>query len=77
VGVALLTTRGLGGFYTQAGLIPLDDPRFVELVREVQVETFHETFRATAYVCFASILPALLLQPLLRFRPQADRNADV
>ena len=28
VGVALLTTRGLSGFYAEAGLIPLDDPRF-------------------------------------------------
>jgi len=77
VGVALLTTRGLGGFYAQAGLIPLDDPRFVDLVRDVQVDTFHETFRATAYVCFATIIPALLLQPPFWRRSTRDRDAAV
>jgi hypothetical protein len=61
VGVALLTTRGLGGFYADAGLIPLGDPRFEDLVEGLQVESFQETFLATAVVCFLAILPALLL----------------
>jgi MFS family permease len=61
VGVALLTTRGLGGFYAEAGLIPLDDPRFEDLVEGLQVESFQETFLATAVVCFIALLPALLL----------------
>lgn len=61
VGVALLTTQGLGSFYEQAGLVPLDDPRFVEQVQSLQVDTFRDTFLATAAVCLVSILPALLL----------------
>jgi EmrB/QacA subfamily drug resistance transporter len=61
VGVALLTTRGLGGFYAEAGLIPLDDPRFTELVEGLTVESFAESFRVTALVCFAAVVPALLL----------------
>jgi MFS family permease len=71
VGVALLTTRGLSGFYAEAGLVPLDDPHFSELIRGLQVDAFQETFIVTAIVCFASMLPALLLSPLpwLRNRP--------
>ena len=60
VGVALLTTRGLGGFYAEAGLIPLDDPRFVDLVQRPRGRP-SATFLVTAAVCFATILPALLL----------------
>jgi MFS family permease len=61
VGVALLTTRGLSGFYAEAGLIPLDDPRFETLLRNLQVDAFRETFLVTAAVCFATLLPALFL----------------
>jgi MFS family permease len=61
VGVALLTTRGLGSFYAEAGLIPLDDPRFAELLRAVQVDTFRETFLFTGFIAFATALPALFL----------------
>jgi hypothetical protein len=61
VGVALLTSRGLGSFYTQAGLIPLDDPRFEELVIGVQVDTFQEVFLVTGIICLLTVLPALLL----------------
>ena len=64
VGVALLTSRGLGGFYAEAGLIPLDDPRFGQLVRDLQVESFNESFLVAAGVSFATVLPALLLSPL-------------
>jgi MFS family permease len=59
VAVALLTTRGLGGFYAEAGLVALDDPRFVELIQGIQVESFRETFVAAAVVCALSIVPAL------------------
>ena len=61
VGVALLTTRGLGSFYSQAGLIPLDDPEFESQLRTLQVDSFQDTFIVTAAVCFATLLPALLL----------------
>ena len=61
VGVALLTTRGLSGFYAEAGLVPLDDPRLAEILRGLQVDSFQDTFIVTAAVCFASVLPALLL----------------
>ena len=61
VGVALLTTRGLSGFYAEAGLIPLDDPRFEQLLEGLQVDAFQETFAVTAAVCFATLAPALLL----------------
>jgi MFS family permease len=61
VGVALLTSRGLGGFYAEAGLIPLDDPTFQDLVIGVQVSTFHEVFLVTGLICLVSVLPALLL----------------
>lgn len=62
VGVALLTTRGLGSFYAEAGLVPLDDPRLVEILRGLQVDSFRDTFLVTAVVCFATILPALALR---------------
>ncbi|HEY7268369.1 MAG TPA: MFS transporter, partial [Dehalococcoidia bacterium] len=63
VGVGLLTTRGLGGFYAQAGLIPLDDPSYVDHVKTLEIGAFHDTFLAAAIVCFATIIPALLLRP--------------
>jgi hypothetical protein len=61
VGVALLTTRGLSGFYAEAGLIPLDDPRLEDLLQGLQVDAFQETFLVTGAVCLAAVLPALLL----------------
>jgi len=61
VGVALLTTRGLGGFYAEAGLVPLDDPRFEELVRGLEVDAFQEVFLVTAAVCILAVLPALVM----------------
>jgi MFS family permease len=61
VGVALLTSRGLGSFYTQAGLIPLDDPGFEDRLLDLQVDAFQETFLVTAIVCFATMGLALLL----------------
>ncbi|HXH21130.1 MAG TPA: MFS transporter [Dehalococcoidia bacterium] len=61
VGVALLTTRGLGGFYAEAGLIPLDEPKYIELLVSLEVDAFQDTFRVTGLVCMATALPALLL----------------
>jgi len=61
VGVALLTTRGLGGFYAEAGLLPLGDPRFADMVVELQVDAFREVFLVTAAVCLLAMLPAALL----------------
>jgi MFS family permease len=61
VGVALLTTHGLSGFYAEAGLIPLDDPHFEDLLQGLQVDAFQETFLVTGTVCFVAMLPALLL----------------
>ncbi len=69
VGVALLTTRGLSGFYSAAGLIPLDDPGFESQLRDLQVDSFRDTFIATAAVCFATLLPALLLGRGRRAKP--------
>jgi MFS family permease len=61
VGVALLTSRGLGGFYAEAGLIPLDDPAFEDLVRGLQVDAFRETFLVTGILSYIAIPVALLL----------------
>jgi MFS family permease len=61
VGVALLTTRGLGGFYAEAGLIPLDDPRYVEILTGLTVESFTRAFTVTALVCFLATIPAFFL----------------
>jgi len=61
VGVALLTTRGLGGFYAEAGLVPLGDPRYADLLRGLEVSSFRDTFLVTGLVCFAAAIPAALL----------------
>ena len=71
VGVALLTTRGLGSFYAEAGLIRLDDPQFEELLRGLQVDAFQETFVVTAIVCFLTAIPAILVS-----RDQAKGGAE-
>lgn len=61
VGIALLTSRGLGRFYERAAGIALDDPAYRRLVTEFEVTTFSETFVVTALVCFFAVLPALWL----------------
>jgi MFS family permease len=61
VGVALLTTHGLSGFYASAGLIPLDDPRYAELIKGLELGSFSDTFVVAALVCFAIAIPAALL----------------
>ncbi|MPZ48184.1 MAG: MFS transporter [Dehalococcoidia bacterium] len=61
VAVALLTSRGLSGFYAEAGLIPLDDPNYAELLANLQVDSFSETFFVSALACFATLIPAAFL----------------
>ncbi len=61
IGVALLTSRGLGRFYERAGTIALDDPRYREWVTEFEVSTFSETFTGAAIVCLLAVIPALLI----------------
>jgi MFS family permease len=61
IGVALLTSRGLGSFYQQAGTIPLDSPEFRKMVTGLEVSTFSDTFVAAAVVCLIAVVPALLI----------------
>ncbi len=67
VGVALLTTHGLSGFYASAGLVPLNDPHYGELIQGLELGSFRDTFEVTAAVCFAIAIPAAML----------GRNAEV
>ncbi len=61
IAVALLTSRGLGSFYTEAGLVPLNDPNFVQKIGVLQVDAYQKTFIAAAIVCFVAVVPALML----------------
>jgi EmrB/QacA subfamily drug resistance transporter len=61
IGVALLTSRGLGSFYQQAGNIPLNSPEYKRMVADLEVSTFTDTFRAAAVVCLLAVIPALLI----------------
>jgi MFS family permease len=61
IGVALLTSRGLGQFYQRAGTIPLDSPEYRRLVTDFEVGTFSDTFLAAAVVCLIAVVPALLI----------------
>ncbi len=61
IGVALLTSRGLGRFYQQAGTVPLDSPEYRELVAGLEISTFSDTFVAAAIVCLVAVVPALLI----------------
>jgi MFS family permease len=61
IGVALLTSRGLGAFYQQAGNIALDSPEYKKLLTGLEVSTFTDTFRAAAVVCMLALIPALLI----------------
>jgi MFS family permease len=74
VGVALLTTRGLGGFYADAGLVPLDTPGYEDIVRGLQVGAFQDTFIVAAAVCFLTLLPAFFLE--VRSRAGAHSSAE-
>jgi EmrB/QacA subfamily drug resistance transporter len=70
VGVALLTTRGLSGFYASAGQVDITDPNFIDLVIGLEVESFQSGFMVTAAVCFASLIPVWFLR--LTRREAAD-----
>lgn len=61
IGVALLTSRGLGRFYELAGGVGLDDPQYEEKVRSLEVSSFSDTFLVAALVCFAAVVPAMLI----------------
>jgi MFS family permease len=61
IGVALLTSRGLGAFYQRAGTIPLNSPEYNKLVAGLELSTFTNTFRAAAVVCVLAVIPALLM----------------
>ena len=57
VGVALLTTRGLSGFYTSAGQVDITDPNFIDRVIGLEVDSFRSGFVVTAAVCFVALIP--------------------
>lgn len=61
VAVALLTSQGLGSFYTEAGRVPLDDPRYVDVITNLQVHTYRDTFLYAAAVCLVALVPIALL----------------
>jgi EmrB/QacA subfamily drug resistance transporter len=61
IGVALLTSRGLGSFYQRAGTIALDSPEYKKLVTDIELSSFTDTFRAAAVVCALAVIPALLI----------------
>lgn len=62
VGVALLTTRGLSGFYASAGQVDITDPNFIDLVIGLEVESFRSGFLVTSAVCFAALIPVWWLR---------------
>ncbi len=61
IGVALLTSRGLGHFYQLAGGVPLNDPNYKTDLSGLEVSTFSSTFLWAAGVCLAATIPALLI----------------
>ncbi len=61
VGVALLTTQGLSGFYAEAAKVPLGQAGYSEIVLGLQVDAYQDTFLVTAVVCFVALIPAALL----------------
>ncbi len=61
VGVALLTTQGLSGFYAEAAKIPLDQAGYSEVLLGLEVDAYQDTFLVTAAVCFVALIPAGML----------------
>ncbi|MGD0115110.1 MAG: MFS transporter [Dehalococcoidia bacterium] len=61
IGVALLTSRGLGHFYQLAGGVPLNDPNYKTDLSGLEVSTFSSTFLWASGVCLAATIPALLI----------------
>jgi EmrB/QacA subfamily drug resistance transporter len=62
VGVALLTTRGLSGFYAAAGEVDITTPQYIDIVRALEVDSFRHGFIVTAIVCFVALIPAAALR---------------
>ena len=62
VGVALLTTRGLSGFYASAGEVNITDPNYIDLVIGLEVDSFRSGFVVTSAVCFAALIPVWWLR---------------
>jgi hypothetical protein len=57
VGAALLTSHGLGRFYARAGALDFGSPEFLDLILEVQIETFREVFIVAGIVmAFAALV---------------------
>ncbi len=61
VGVALLTSRGLGHFYQLAGGVPLNSPNYTQTVQGLEVGSFQDIFLVAAIVCLAATVPAMLI----------------
>jgi MFS family permease len=61
IGVALLTSRGLGHFYQLAGTVPLNSPNYTQTVQGLEVGSFQDIFLAAAIVCIAAVVPAMLI----------------
>src|SRR3990170_1290455 len=57
IGVALLTSRGLGRFYERAGTVPLGSPEYEKLVTGIEVSTFTDTFLVAGAVCVLAVIP--------------------
>ena len=62
VGVALLTTRGLSGFYASAGQVDITDPNFIDRVIGLEVDSFRSGILVTSAVCFLALIPAWWLR---------------
>ena len=77
VGVALLTTRGLGGFYAEAGQVDITDPAFIDIVIGLEVESFRAGFLVTAGVCFLALIPAYFLRMTHREATVPQASAPV
>jgi MFS family permease len=61
IGVALLTSRGLGHFYQLAGTVPLNDPNYTKTLQGLEVGSFQDIFLVAGIVCVAAALPAMLI----------------
>jgi EmrB/QacA subfamily drug resistance transporter len=61
IGVALLTSRGLGHFYQLAGGVPLGSPNYTQTVEGLEVGSFQDIFLAAGIVCMAAAVPAMLI----------------
>ena len=73
VGVALLTTRGLSGFYASAGQVDITDPNFIDRVIGLEVDSFRSGFLVTAAVCFVALIPVWFL----RMQPRESEVSQV